>query len=371
VFELKGAGDIKLDDLNITGGQYGIYGSNSANSDNVTVLNSFVYGNGNRGISIDSGNEGFTLTNTQVYLNGGSGVWITAANATVNGGSFWRNNGWGVELYGASDKVSGADVYGNNSGGITASYSGGAAGQVVVDSNRVFDNNGDGINVSSNVTVSNNEVWGQVANRSGIAVSYGALAAGNTVWGNDGSGIYVYSATVQNNRTYGNHDYGVYSGGYATIVNNRVYGDGLGGVYLSGGDNLVRNNLIEANGGAGILVNGVYYSNINPRIDNNTIVATLSDGIVVQGSTRNLRIDNNIIDVTSGGYAIKVTQDSEQDFASDYNLFMLSNNSAVAYWENRTFANRTDWFYEVGFDQHSLTGDAQFVDLNGADNVIG
>eukprot|EP01032_Pedospumella_encystans_P001321 gene1321-1529_t len=65
--------------------------------------------------------------------------------------------------------------------------------------------------------------------------------------------------------------------------------------------------------------NGVATGSINPRIENNTIVATASDAIVVQGNSRNVRIDDNILDVSSGGYAIRVAPDSEQDFASDYN----------------------------------------------------
>ena len=48
-----------------------------------------------------------------------------------------------------------------------------------------------------------------------------------------------------------------------------------------------------------------------------------------------------------------MAQNSEQGFKSDYNLFMLSNNSQAAFWENQSFASQTNWYYEVGFDQHS------------------
>eukprot|EP01035_Chromulina_nebulosa_P028799 gene28799-38076_t len=146
VIELQGATDVKLSNLNITGGQYGIFAGTTANSDRLTVSNSFVYGNAARGISIDSGNEFFTLSNTQSYLNGGSGVAINAADANVTGGSFWRNTGWGLEIGGSAARahISGADVYGNSSGGITASVSGGAASQVVGELIRRVDLGGQG-----------------------------------------------------------------------------------------------------------------------------------------------------------------------------------------------------------------------------------
>src|SRR4029077_13157375 len=131
---------------------------------------------------------------------------------------------------------------------------------------------------------------------------------------------------------------------------------------------------------------------IGSVIANNTIVATLyygtaangttaaglvTDAILVLGtntpasppfnvgsSSNNLQIEKNILDVSSGGYAIQVAQGSEQGFKSDYNLFMLSNGSQVAYWENQSYATQTTWYYEVGFDQHSQMGNANFVNLS-------
>src|SRR5271165_1845329 len=201
--------------------------------------------------------------------------------------------------------------------------------------------------------------------------------------------------------------------GYATLEGNTVYGNALGGVYMTGGSstgnavNQVINNLIEANGGAGIVVSGVSGSTgIESLIENNTIVSTLytgttangtvaagliTDAILVLGtntpavapfynssggqlgsSSSNLEIENNILDVSSGGYAIQVAQGSEQNFKSDYNLFMLRNGSQVAYWENLSFANQTNWYYEVGFDQHSQMANAAFVNLSAnANGAIG
>ena len=40
-------------------------------------------------------------------------------------------------------------------------------------------------------------------------------------------------------------------------------------------------------------------------------------------------------------------------------------------WQGQEFSNRVDWFYELGFDGHSLVADPQFVQLAGADGILG
>jgi parallel beta-helix repeat protein len=370
VIELQGASDVKLSHLNLTGAYNGIFAASGANADRITVEASNVYGNASYGVSVDTSNDFFTLNGSGVYLNGGSGgVWINGNDATLAGDSVYRNSGWGVQI-GTRGHVSGSDVYGNSSGGVYAAVSGGLANQVVIENNRVFDNIGTGVQAYyDGVLARNNEAWGNTA--SGILIYYGAQAIANTAWGNT-EGISIYgNSLAQDNRLYANTDYGLYASGGSTMLGNRVYGNANGGVYLGGWDNLLRNNLIEANGAVGVRINGGYYSSAYVRVDNNTIVQTQGDAIIVQGSSRNTRISNNILDVTSGGVALRVAADSESDFGSDYNLFMLSAGSGVAVWEGKSFANRTDWFYEVGYDQHSRSGDAQFVDINGADNTIG
>ncbi|MBI4695685.1 MAG: right-handed parallel beta-helix repeat-containing protein, partial [Gammaproteobacteria bacterium] len=247
-----------------------------------------------------------------------------------------------------------------------------ATNKLVIEQNRVFDNNGDGVvGYYDAVVIQNNESFG---NRlSGIAVLYGAQGTGNVAW-NNASGLYAYSSsTLANNRSYANNDYGIHLAGGATATGNRVYGNVDGGAYLSAWDNVLTNNLLEGDGGPEVILNGAYYSGANPRVENNTIVVTApgKDAIVVQAGSRNVRIVNNIIDVRSGGYALNVAPDSEQDFVSDYNLFALTNGSAVALWETKPFVTRTDWFYEVGMDQHSVTATAGYVDLDDVQGWVG
>ena len=384
VFELNGATGVTLENLNITGGYDGVYGDTNGSS-GLTITNSYIYGNSAWGLYINTGNTGLTMTNTQVYLNGsGSASWggayIGTNGALLSNDSFWRNQGYGLELVGAQDTVSDSSAYGNESTGI---YENNTGGLDVIQNNRVFGNAGDGIDANNWALESGNQVWGNAGWGMNVQSSLGysgAHATGNTVWGNGAGGIYSYWSLIDDNQVYDNQGYGLYANGYSTAKGNHVYGNMSGGIYVHGWDEVVDNNLIESNAGAGILVDGAWHDGgsggPNPIIQNNTIVATLYQGVAanaiqVQNSSNSVQIENNILDVSSGGYALGVTPDSEQGFTSDYNLFMLSGGSTAAHWENQSFATQASWFYEVGYDQHSQTGDASFVNLTGPDGQIG
>ena len=216
VFEFDGATGVTLDNVNVTGGHDGIYFDSSAASTHVTVNKSYVYGNKAWGVYLNTTNDYFTLTGSQVYLNEQGGVDVLSNDATLSDDSIWRNPSDGVSLSGALDTVSGSSIYGNQVG-ISAQYSGGVAGQILIENNQVFDNIGDGIDADYYVLVSGNQVWGEGQN--GIAAYYGgSIASGNTVWGNTGAGITAYDgALVENNTVYANGDYGLYDQGYVTF----------------------------------------------------------------------------------------------------------------------------------------------------------
>jgi len=42
----------------------------------------------------------------------------------------------------------------------------------------------------------------------------------------------------------------------------------------------------------------------------------------------------------------------------------------IGLWEGIDFSNRTDWFYELGLEGHSLVTDPEFVDPDGIDDVL-
>ena len=88
------------------------------------------------------------------------------------------------------------------------------------------------------------------------------------------------------------------------------------------------------------------------------------------GGGSNTSIRDNIL-VAGAGYALRVGDDTQVGFASNYNLFHTFGTGKLALWEGRDFVTLSDWFYETGNDVESVVGDPQFVDIDGADGILG
>src|SRR5262249_19879473 len=67
VIDLRGASDVTLDRLHVTGGQHGVFAADNARSLRLTVSNSTVYGNYERGIRLGTTNDFATITGNTVY----------------------------------------------------------------------------------------------------------------------------------------------------------------------------------------------------------------------------------------------------------------------------------------------------------------
>lgn len=337
-FQFSGADDVTLDHLSMTGAYYAVYLAN-VNSDNITVSNSEIYRNANHGVYVTSGNEGFEFVANKVRENGSYGVYVTALRAHLADNEAWGNGSWGLV-----GSVSGA---------------GSEADWIVIEGNRVFDN-AYGISGASNVLIRNNESWGQ---SQGIGVESGAIAEGNVVWGNT-AGIDMYSNGIARNNIAFANSTGI-TGYNSLIEGNRVYGNTVG--ITDEGYGRVVNNLVYDNVNVGIQVTYAHTLGTDTVI-NNTVHQVGGKGIDVTSS--NVILRNNIL-WQDGGTAITVANDNQGGFSSDYNLFHLTGGARLAWWEDRAFADRTDWYYETGFDQHGLSGDPRFVDIDGADDVNG
>ncbi len=169
------------------------------------------------------------------------------------------------------------------------------------------------------------------------------MARDNRVWGNS-VGMSGYNAPSTGNRVYGN-TVGIRDDGYGRVFNNLVYDNTSVGIHVdyahnAGADGVVNNTVHQVGGRA------------------------------VEVTSGNVVLRNNII-WSQGGTALWVDSDSQGGFASDYNLFYLTDGASLAWWEDRLFADRTDWYFETGFDRNSLTGDPQFIDINGGDGING
>ena len=225
---------------------------------------------------------------------------------------------------------------------------------------------------------------------------YSNQVINNLIEANDGPGVMVNGASgsasaavvIENNTivstlydllplTYNNT--GIATSTTTTLnsttltINGSVSGTILPGMFITGAGIpqgvRVLSQISGTAGGVGSYLVTASAANVTTG---ESMTFTLFDAIAVQGSSSYLQIENNILDVSSGGYALQVAQNSEQGFESDYNLFMLSNASQAAFWENQSFASQTNWYYEVGFDQHSQQTNADFVNLSAdANGAIG
>ena len=150
----------------------------------------------------------------------------------------------------------------------------------------------------------------------------------------------------------------------ATVTGNKSY-DNAEGVRMTN-PQVVANNIIYDNTTYGIHVRSAG----NNRIENNTVYQPVGDAVFVDFTSNNVQLRNNILWVASGNL-INVAPDSEAGFVSDYNSLITTGAGKLALWEGRRFATLDDWFYEVGFDQHSQTTDPGLNDPAGLDNVLG
>ena len=355
-----------LQNLQITGALQGVYANTGVDSDRLSIIDSRIWGNANWGVYARGSNDYLLVSGSVIEYNASGGVNAEGTDALIEGNEVARNNGWGVDVAGARGRLLDNVVYAN-SNGLYTNFNGAWADRSVIAGNRAFDN-ATGIQGQYDAEIRNNEVWGNTSY--GIYTYSDAQAHDNLVWGNN-TGMYAYAGGVlYDNRVwanttgmrlqYGNETYG-----------NRVYGNSGVGISVEQWDNWVHNNVVQANGGVGILIDGAYYASSGTRIENNTVVGTVADTVVVQGNSRDIHIRNNILEQRGSGYALNVASNSQQGFASDYNLFMLGASAKLGYWEDRPFLNRTDWFYEIGQDRNSVSADARFVDVDGADNVVG
>jgi Ca2+-binding RTX toxin-like protein len=363
VLQMAGADEVRVESLSLTGGYHGVLASSGADSDAVVLSDVRVHGNAQAGVRIDASNDGWVLVGSRFEANDSDGVNGNGFGLRVEGNVFGNNRGYGLNLGNAPGAVvRGNEVTGNQTYGlyVNANLGGNEANRAVVEDNAASGNRIDGLYLSGDaVTGRNNRAWGNGA--AGVYVSGGALVQGNEVWDN-GTGINTSGATARGNVAWGNRGAGIDTSA-SLVESNRSYGNTGAGIRGSGG--VIRGNAVWDNEGeAGILVTGSGPT----RLENNTVLAPVGEAVWVRGGGVDVR--NNILWVDSG-HALRVDAQFQTGFVSDYNLFRLGANGKVAYWEDRSFLTRTDWVYGVGQDRNSVTGDPQFVDIDGADEQRG
>ena len=136
------------------------------------------------------------------------------------------------------------------------------------------------------------------------------------------------------------------------------------------GSRWLESNVVYANTNTGIRIEWTHTAGADRTLDN-TVYQVTGDAIRVQGSATNVFLQNNILFVGAGN-GIFVINNSQTGFQSDWNLFDLGAGANVGNWNGAALATIAAWRTAVpGRDQNSLTGQALFLDINGADNVFG
>ncbi len=396
VVELQGADDIVLDHLVLTGGEYGIYAANNVQSDRLTVQHAAIYAMSRYAMYLGTANHDTRLTDSAlhdnqygVYLAGnnayvaGNGVFDTSreairvggANALIETNTVYTSD-TGIYLEGSNGIIQDNLVYGNANRGIYAYTS----GQSLVADNVVYDNATTGIYANGStgdslLLVRNNQVYGHDDNGDiGIQILNQAKAWDNLVYGNYiGINASDYSM-VESNRIF-NSVTGINMIQGASARGNWIYSNTIGiaaAGYYSRYYGAIDNNVIYDNTDTGIqLKDGGIYNAYQPHIHNNTIYQSVGDAVRILNSSTDVDVYNNIFWVDSG-YALNVAANSQANFQADYNLYHRGTaNAKLAIWGTTVYTTLSDWQTARGFDGNSVAANPNFVDINGADNVLG
>ncbi|HEY7115374.1 MAG TPA: hypothetical protein VH475_02245, partial [Tepidisphaeraceae bacterium] len=210
---------------------------------------------------------------------------------------------------------------------------------------------------------------------------FSGVASGNVTYNNT-IGIQgdYQNGVIRGNRSYDNSAYGIIANEGA-VRGNYVYNKGTGiaagGTY--GGE--ISNNVVYANSVGGIVVNtntnlgGGTYSAL---VANNTVYQLVGDAIRILNNAARVAVRNNVLQVTAG-YDINLDPTSQTGFTSDYNDLSRGNDprahvgflggvarDTLADWQTATQAA-----LGTQQDSHSIAGNPLWVDIDGADNVLG
>src|SRR5262249_52367077 len=123
-FELLGADDVTLDHLQITGGAYGVFAAQSADSDRFAVTASTIFGNFTVGNALATSNDFARIADSMFFgIPGGSStdnqitsISLDGTDATVSGNKVFDSPTTGIRVTGDRTLVAGNEVYGNSTG---------------------------------------------------------------------------------------------------------------------------------------------------------------------------------------------------------------------------------------------------------------
>ncbi|MBI2478618.1 MAG: right-handed parallel beta-helix repeat-containing protein, partial [Planctomycetia bacterium] len=331
--------------------------------------------NGVNGLVANAPIYDFRLTSSEIYGGTVAGATISAHRARFDHNRVHGLGGQGIWVSGTEIVIEHNEVFGSSLGIVANTIASGANDESgsYVRENLVHDNSVVGIQASlAPGAVEHNTVFGHVINNAiGIHVS-GGVARMNRVYAN-ARGIEAYGlANVEHNQVFDNV-VGI-TGNYfnGTIAQNQIFSNQVAIVletaHFADSTLAIANNLIYGNSDRAIQIRDA----TGARLVNNTIRHSAGDAIDLVQNAARISLANNVIWVEAG-FALRIADDSQTDFASDYNDFYLgaANSGMLGKWNGTDLAQLSDWQSATTQDAASLLADPRFIDPDGADNVLG
>jgi parallel beta-helix repeat protein len=370
---------VTIRNLTVTGGYRGIEARNFSTFlalDNLRVTN-------HTGIQVHlhDGADRATLDNIELLDGSGDGLVVDALLQFLTNSLIDNHGGTGVDLLDTGNALVHGNVISNNLGGGLRVYNRISDTETQVGSeslssglgNQLVDNGGVQLYARGNTQVAGNAVYHTA----------GGLPEGG------GTGIYLWGVKGLYNVVAG-HSTGIYARSGSTIEANRIYNNSIRGIAFESNGGLIERNVLYSNasgieevvgprtGGATIRNNLIYdftgfaYKTTNANgyvFENNTVYSTSGDGLVIRGSSSGTVV-NNIFHLEAGT-AIDLDFASQVSLASDYNIFDMTESGIVGTWAGGSRSTLQDWRNASFLDGNSLSIDPLFVDVDGADGILG
>jgi parallel beta-helix repeat protein len=372
VLELTGGvQNVVVDSFELHTAEYGALITNAAN---IEIRNSILRSNSNRGIDVGASSSNIRILNNQIRENTSRGIEIRGAQVTVEN-NLIRNSDRGILV--STGTLSGTtirdnDIFGHNAG---IEFNSNIPGHLI-QRNTIHDNATHGIfasgGSSGGLQIIDNEIYGHSGTgdigiiysvSQGFALSIRDNQIHHNYFGLDSPST---AGTVQHNQIYANSSAGIRLSGTSNLIDNQVYSNATG-ILLTGSSTTssLRNNLIYSNTNVGIDV-----SNGNYLIVGNTISHPVGTAVRFTG-TGTGRFRNNIVQ-GAVGTLLSVATGGQASFVSDYNLLYPTSAAAnVGVWGSTTAPTLASWQSTSGRDLNSISADPLFLDIDGADNVLG
>ncbi|WP_182865929.1 right-handed parallel beta-helix repeat-containing protein [Rhodopirellula sp. JC639] len=385
--ELIDADFVTISDFRLNDAQYGLFASDGTTS--LTAERLEVSGHDVDGIYLGSGHAQ-RLAQITAADNGRFGIYSQGTVGELVAADVFDNASDGVQIIGNVGLVDHSLFYDNGGNGLNL----GQAGAVTITSSAAYRNDEHGLfayGLVDGAVIGNSNLSSSAGNKfyenagDGVYVSGLALIAGNVAYGNaSGAGIRNTSGgTVRNNVSFGNL-VGIDS--YGPVTGNRVYDnrDGVRGYY---GES-IRDNVIYSNdfgilayNSSGDVINNLIYDVAEVAVWFNQPLATTqirNNTIVVDGNAAAVRvvngggpsITNNVL-VVDDGSVFDLDGPSQLTHRSNYNLYHVTGTGNLGVWAGVARNSLTAWQLVSGADGSSLVGNPHFVDVAGADGIVG